>query len=117
MPLVIVVRRVLGEHIDLYVLIGAAAAMFSLVLMRMAGIVRRHEVLTSREAALRIDADRTGASSSARRQRLSSLVKNSSDVVCVVGAEADVHYVSPSIEQMFGHDAAAVARARRSRPS
>ena len=43
-PAVIVVRRALGEHIDLYVLVGASAAMFALVLLRMAGIVRRHEV-------------------------------------------------------------------------
>ena len=55
MPAVIVVRRALGEHVDLYVLVGAAAAMFALVLLRMAGIVRRHEVLTGREAALRIE--------------------------------------------------------------
>lgn len=101
-PLVIVLRRALGEHIDLYVLIGASAAMFSLVLMRMAGIVRRHEVLTSREAALHIvlAEQELGRRSEAR---LSSLIKNSSDVVCIVGADARVGYVSPSVQQMFGH--------------
>ncbi len=42
-PAVIVVRRALGEHVDLYVLVGASAAMFALVLLRMSGIVRRHQ--------------------------------------------------------------------------
>ena len=38
-PLVIVVREALHEPLDLYVLVGASAAMFALVLLRMAGIV------------------------------------------------------------------------------
>ncbi len=36
--------------------------------------------------------------------RLSSLIKNSSDVICVVGKDATIHYVSPSIESTFGYD-------------
>ncbi len=101
-PLVVVLRRALGEHIDLYVLIGASAAMFSLVLVRMAGIVRRHEEVTSREAALHIVlAEQELVQRS--EARLSSLITNSSDVVCIVGADARVDYVSPSVQQMFGH--------------
>jgi len=53
-PLVIVVREALGESLDLYVLIGASAVLFPLVIMRMAEVVRRHEEATRREAALRI---------------------------------------------------------------
>jgi diguanylate cyclase (GGDEF)-like protein/PAS domain S-box-containing protein len=36
--------------------------------------------------------------------RLSSLIKNSSDVICVVGLDSIIHYVSPSIEQTFGYE-------------
>ena len=44
--------------------------------------------------------------------RLSALIKNASDVICIVGADAVVHYVSPSVEQMFGYspDASSTAR-------
>ncbi len=221
-PLVIVLRKALHEPFDLYVLIGAAAVMFSLVLMRMAGIVRRNEEATDREAALRIAGEAlvsaasreeihaaalqavrsvvdgdvtaalylqgdgelaladgagpaiaevparlpelsqtalrrlpstsmlvsplflhgrlTGALAAVSRQpldgparesiatltaevalalqsaalteealarrseeRLSSLIKNSSDVVCILGPDAVIRYVSPSVEQTFGH--------------
>ncbi|MGO9488067.1 MAG: EAL domain-containing protein [Solirubrobacteraceae bacterium] len=102
-PLVIVLRRALGEHVDLYVLIGASAAMFALVLMRMAGIVRRHEEVTAREAALRIElAEQTLNRRS--EERLSALIKNSSDVVCIVGADLRLRYVSPSMRLTLGHD-------------
>ena len=36
--------------------------------------------------------------------RLSSLIKNSSDVICVVGQDSVIHYVSPSVESTFGYD-------------
>jgi len=234
-PMVIVVREALHEPLDLYVLIGASAVLFPLVIMRMADVVRRNEEATSREAALRIagealvmattrediyaaalhaarsvveedvtaclylyDADRdvlsaTGSTDAdlsglpalrlqempaeVRRRtpgnrvltleghermlccsplfvaerfvgllavlprvrlrraaeeslatlvaevalalqsvalteetlnqrseaRLSALIKNSSDVICIVAADATIRYVSPSVEQMFGH--------------
>jgi len=35
--------------------------------------------------------------------RLGALIKNASDVICMVGEDAVIHYLSPSIEQMFGH--------------
>jgi diguanylate cyclase (GGDEF)-like protein/PAS domain S-box-containing protein len=35
--------------------------------------------------------------------RLSSLVKNASDVICIVGEDAVIRYMSPSVEQMFGY--------------
>jgi diguanylate cyclase (GGDEF)-like protein/PAS domain S-box-containing protein len=90
-PLVIVVREALHEPLDIYVLIGASALMFSLVLIRMATIVRRHEEITEREAALRSES------------RLSSLIRNASDVVCIVGGDAVVQFMSPSVQRMFGH--------------
>ncbi|MGA2319557.1 MAG: EAL domain-containing protein [Solirubrobacteraceae bacterium] len=52
-PLLIVVRDALHETVDPYVLVGASALMFALVLTRMAGIVHRNEEATRREAALR----------------------------------------------------------------
>ncbi|HXB14252.1 MAG TPA: EAL domain-containing protein [Solirubrobacteraceae bacterium] len=104
-PGVIVVRRALGEHIDLYVLVGASAAMFALVLLRMAGMVRRHEVLTGREAGLRIE---LAEQSMHRRSedRLASLIKNSSDVVCILGADGRVRYLSDSVAPTLGLDPA-----------
>jgi len=53
-PLLIVVRVAANDHLDLYVLVGASAVMFALVLLRMSGIVRRNEQATRREAALRV---------------------------------------------------------------
>jgi diguanylate cyclase (GGDEF)-like protein/PAS domain S-box-containing protein len=90
-PLVIVVREALHEPLDIYVLIGASALMFSLVLTRMATIVHRHEEVTVREAAMRSES------------RLSSLIKNASDVVVIVDEDAVVQYMSPSVERMFGY--------------
>jgi diguanylate cyclase (GGDEF)-like protein/PAS domain S-box-containing protein len=53
-PAVMFVRGVLGEPLDIYVLATAAMILFALVIMRMAGIVRRHEEALGREAALRM---------------------------------------------------------------
>jgi diguanylate cyclase (GGDEF)-like protein/PAS domain S-box-containing protein len=53
-PLVIVVREALNEPLDLYVLVGASALLFPLVIMRLAEVVRRNEEATRREGALRI---------------------------------------------------------------
>jgi diguanylate cyclase (GGDEF)-like protein/PAS domain S-box-containing protein len=44
--------------------------------------------------------------------RLSSLVENASDVICIVGEDAAFHYLSPSIQRMFGHDPGALAHGR-----
>ena len=52
-PLVMFVRGVLGEPLDVYVLAAAAMVLFALVIKRMAGIVRQHEEALGREAALR----------------------------------------------------------------
>jgi diguanylate cyclase (GGDEF)-like protein/PAS domain S-box-containing protein len=53
-PGVIVVREALGQPLDLYVLVGASAVLFALVIMRMTGIVYQHEEAIRREAALRV---------------------------------------------------------------
>ena len=50
-PLVIVSREALHETLDIYVLVGASALIFSLVLLRLANIVRLHEQATEREAS------------------------------------------------------------------
>ncbi len=44
-PLLIFVRSAINDELDIYVLVGASALMFALVLLRMAGIVRRNEEL------------------------------------------------------------------------
>ena len=54
--LLIVAREALGDPFDIYVLIAASGIMFALVIARMAGIVRRNEEVTRREAALRAEA-------------------------------------------------------------
>jgi diguanylate cyclase (GGDEF)-like protein/PAS domain S-box-containing protein len=35
--------------------------------------------------------------------RLGALIKNASDVICIAGQDASIRYLSPSVEQMFGH--------------
>ncbi len=44
--------------------------------------------------------------------RLSSLIKNASDVVCIVEQDAAVRYLSPSVERMFGYTPDAFDRRR-----
>jgi diguanylate cyclase (GGDEF)-like protein len=51
-PLLIVVREALHESLDLDVLVGSSGFMFALVLLRMAGIVRRNEELAVQMVAL-----------------------------------------------------------------
>ncbi len=107
-PLIIVLRRALNEQVDIYVLIGASSVMFSLVLMRMAGIMHRHEEVTEREAALRVELTERAVTERSEA-RLGSLIRNSSDVVCILSPDTTVRYVSPSLAQMFAHDPAELA--------
>jgi diguanylate cyclase len=51
-PLLIVLREAMGEQLDIYVLVGSSAAMFALVLARMAGIFRHNEELARQMVAL-----------------------------------------------------------------
>jgi diguanylate cyclase (GGDEF)-like protein/PAS domain S-box-containing protein len=91
-PLVILLREALHEPVDILVLVSAAAGVFVLVMMRTASIVSLHEQATEREAVLRSQA------------RLSSLIRNASDVVAIVSAEGEVGYMSPSVRRTFGHE-------------
>jgi diguanylate cyclase (GGDEF)-like protein/PAS domain S-box-containing protein len=103
-PLLIVLREALHESLDLYVLVGASTAMFTLVLLRMAGIFARNEELALQMVAL------TEQHAYQRSEaRLSSLIKNSSDVICIVGQVGEVLYASPSVEQTFGYHPDALA--------
>jgi diguanylate cyclase (GGDEF)-like protein/PAS domain S-box-containing protein len=52
-PAVLVARHALGESLDSYVLVGTSVILFVLVLMRMTGLVHRHEEAVRREGALR----------------------------------------------------------------
>jgi diguanylate cyclase len=69
-PLLIFVRVSVTDHLDLYVLVGASALMFALVLLRMAGLVRRNEQLAVEMVALTEEnaARRTEARLSAERE-------------------------------------------------
>ena len=51
-PLLIVLREAMGEQLDIYVLVGSSAAMFALVLARMAGIFRHNEELARQMVGL-----------------------------------------------------------------
>jgi diguanylate cyclase (GGDEF)-like protein len=51
-PLLIVLREAMGEQLNIYVLVGSSAAMFALVLARMAGIFRHSEELARQMVAL-----------------------------------------------------------------
>ncbi len=97
-PLLIVMRAALHESLNLYVLVGASGLMFALVLLRMAGIVHRNEELSLQMIALTEE-------SAGRRseERLGALIRNSSDVVCILDRDARITYVSPSVQQAFGH--------------
>ncbi len=53
-PALIIVRGTLHESLDLYVMVAASMILFALVLMRLTGIVHRHEEALGREAALRV---------------------------------------------------------------
>jgi diguanylate cyclase (GGDEF)-like protein/PAS domain S-box-containing protein len=53
-PLVLIARGALGESLDGYVLVSTSMILFALVLMRMTGLVHRHEEALRREAALRL---------------------------------------------------------------
>jgi diguanylate cyclase (GGDEF)-like protein/PAS domain S-box-containing protein len=46
--------------------------------------------------------------------RLSSLVRNASDVICIVGEDAAIRYLSPSVQRMFGYLPDALADRRLS---
>jgi diguanylate cyclase (GGDEF)-like protein/PAS domain S-box-containing protein len=35
--------------------------------------------------------------------RLGALIKNASDVICILGLDTSIRYLSPSVQQMFGH--------------
>lgn len=71
----------------------------------LSGCLMARQVFTLRENA-RLLAERTRRQSDAR---FSTLVRHSRDVVGVVGADARIGYVSPSVEQLLGRAPAALA--------
>jgi diguanylate cyclase (GGDEF)-like protein/PAS domain S-box-containing protein len=99
-PLVIVVREALHESLDIYVLIGASAAMFGLVMLRMTGIVHRNEEATRREAALRI-AGEALVTAATREQIYGAALQGARSVVeepvtaCLYLAEGDAQALTP----------------------
>jgi diguanylate cyclase (GGDEF)-like protein/PAS domain S-box-containing protein len=52
-PAVLIARHALGQSLDSYILVATSIILFALVLMRMTGLVHRHEQAVRREAALR----------------------------------------------------------------
>ncbi|HEX5224105.1 MAG TPA: EAL domain-containing protein [Solirubrobacteraceae bacterium] len=89
-PFVIIVREALSESVEIYELVGASVVMFALVLWRMSTLMRLHERFAEREAQLR------------SQTRLSALIRNASDVVCIVARDGRITFMSPSVKRTFG---------------
>jgi diguanylate cyclase (GGDEF)-like protein/PAS domain S-box-containing protein len=90
-PSVTIAQAVL--HRPSHVVISiASGVIFLLVLLRIADLVREHEVLTESNLRDRFEA------------RLGSLVRNSSDVVSIVDADGVVLYISPAALRLVGLD-------------
>ena len=81
-PTVEAVQYLLDRPIDVPVMVASAVALFGLVAVRMAGLVRRHE---------------------ASEARFGSLVRNSSDVVTVLAPDTTIRYASPAAERILGY--------------
>jgi diguanylate cyclase (GGDEF)-like protein/PAS domain S-box-containing protein len=86
-PLVRTGEFAAGTQIDVPLISAVGAVMYLLVVARMAGLMRRQE--------------RSEA-------RFSSLVRNSSDVVTVIGADLTVIYASASVERVLGYTTAEI---------
>src|SRR4029077_14577111 len=71
-----------GRDIAVPVVAAAGATLFLLVVARMANLMHKQ-----RES----------------QARFSSLVRNSSDVVTVVGADMTIRYIRPSVERVLGY--------------
>ena len=82
-PTVEAVQYGLGLPIDVPVMVASGVALFGLVAVRMAGLVRRHE---------------------ASEARFGSLVRNSSDVVTVLAPDTTIRYASPAAERILGYE-------------
>ena len=55
------------------------------------------------EVALALESLALNEAALGSEERLSSLTKNASDVICVVNEDSGIRYVSPSIERAFGY--------------
>jgi diguanylate cyclase (GGDEF)-like protein/PAS domain S-box-containing protein len=90
-PSVTIAQAVLHQPSHVVISI-ASGVIFLLVLLRIADLVREHEVLTESNLRDRFEA------------RLGSLVRNSSDVVSIVDADGVVLYISPAALRLVGLD-------------
>jgi diguanylate cyclase (GGDEF)-like protein/PAS domain S-box-containing protein len=81
-PGVQVGEHLAGVQVDVLLVAAAGCSLYVLVVARMAGLMRRQE---QSEA------------------RFSSLVRNSSDVITVIGDDSTIRYASPSSERVFGY--------------
>jgi diguanylate cyclase (GGDEF)-like protein/PAS domain S-box-containing protein len=86
--------RAFGGQVDETEIMVGTSILFVLVLTRMSSLLREIELKT-------VEIKR-------QRARFQSLVQNSSDVITVVDPRGIVHYQSPAIGPVFGHDPAAV---------
>jgi diguanylate cyclase (GGDEF)-like protein/PAS domain S-box-containing protein len=91
--------------LKLIVVILASVVLFGLVVVRMAGLVRRQERYVERERALGLQTARLSEqlARQSSEARFASLVQNSSDLITVVGADAVITYQSPSCEAVLGY--------------
>src|SRR5664280_546071 len=96
----IVVRTAKGGVLDGFLLWNALAVFF-IVVVRQVLTLRENRSLTH-DLEIKVEERTRELQSSERRFR--SLIRNASDVVCIIEHDAAVSYVSASIERMFGWD-------------
>src|ERR1035441_5771880 len=96
----IVVRTAKGGVLDGFLLWNALAVFF-IVVVRQVLTLRENRSLTH---GLEIKVEERTRELQSSERRFRSLIRNASDVVCIIEHDAAVSYVSASIERMFGWD-------------
>jgi diguanylate cyclase (GGDEF)-like protein/PAS domain S-box-containing protein len=104
-PACILVLELHHGSLKLIVVICASVVLFSLVVLRMAGLARRQERSVERERSLAREAARLSEQVGLQRSeaRFAALVQNSSDLITVVGSDAVITYQSPSCVNVLGY--------------
>jgi diguanylate cyclase (GGDEF)-like protein/PAS domain S-box-containing protein len=95
-PMVRAVQAIRGEETEVYITVGGSVVLFTLVLMRLAGLVNQLSRTLERTREAEAGRKRT-------EERFTSLVQNSSDLVTVTDGSGTITYISPAVEGMLGH--------------
>jgi diguanylate cyclase (GGDEF)-like protein/PAS domain S-box-containing protein len=104
-PICILLKELRRGDLDLIVIICASIVLFGFVVMRMVDLVRQQERSVERERLLSEEKARLTAEIQRRSSeaRFSSLVQHASDLITVVGPNAQIVYQSPSSERVLGY--------------